>query len=85
MTKQETFKKLLAGDYLDGRYVTLKTDEELLLEMRSLGWWPYSRPLSKDNDDPNSPVDSTGFRPNHKEGSQEWYKDIRICLKNLRR
>lgn len=85
MSKQETFRRLLAGEYNDARHVTLATDKELLLEMRSLGWWPYSRPLIKDNDDPNSPIDSTGFRPSHKEGSQEWRKDIRICLENLSR
>ena len=73
-----TFKRLLAGEYDDGRHVTLKEDKELLSEMRSIGWWPFSRPLSKHNPGP-------GIRENHKEGSQEWRKDIRICLEKLNR
>lgn len=78
MKKQETFRRLLAGEYDDGRYVILDEDEELLLEMRSFGWWPFSRPLSKHNP-------GAGLRPNYKEGSKEWKKDIRFALKNLGR
>lgn len=79
MKKQETFRRLLAGEYDDARHVTLKEDEKLLLEMRRIGWWPYSRPLVKD--------DSGGgpFRSHRGEGSAEWKKDIRIALKNLGR
>jgi len=78
MKKQETFRRLLAGEYDDARHVTLKKDQELLDEMRSFGWWPYSSPLSKEN--PGS-----GHRLNFSEGSAEWKKDIRLALKNLDR
>lgn len=75
--KKLTFKRLLAGEYDDARHVTLKVDEKLLKEMRSIGWWPYSRPLYKNN---------RGIgRPDYMEGSTEWKKDIRIALTNLSR
>ena len=78
MKKQETFRRLLAGEYDDGCLVTLKEDDELLLKMRSIGWWPYSRPLNKDNP-------SLGPLETYKEGSKEWKKDILLALKNLGR
>jgi len=78
MKKQETFRRLLAGEYDDARYVSLKDDKELLLEMRRIGWWAYSRPLYKDNL-------GSGHRLNHTEGSNEWKQDIRLALTNLGR
>lgn len=78
--KKKTFKHLLAGDYDNGRYVTLATDKELLVEMRSLGWWAWSRPLIK-----NDISSGVGTGAIHEEGSAEWNKDIRTCLHSLGR
>jgi len=78
ITKQETFRRLLAGEYDDGRYVSLQTDKDLLMAMRKIGWWAYSRPLCKDNHGP-------GHQLNYTEGSAEWKKDMVICLTELGR
>lgn len=78
MSKQETFRRLLAGEYDDARHVTIKTDKKLLLKMRKFGWWPYSSPLSKDKPD-------VGPLETHKEGSAEWRKDIKQALRALKR
>lgn len=80
MKKQETFRRLLAGEYDDARHVTVGIDLDLLEQMRLYGWWPYSRPLLKDDDSGEGP-----FRIHHREGSAEWKKDIRCALKNLDR
>ena len=75
MSKQETFRRLLAGEYNDARHVMIDNDLELLEQMRSYGWFAYSRPLAK----------ADGFGKHYIEGSAEWKQDIRFALKNLGR
>ena len=76
MSKQETFRRLLAGEYDDARHVMIDCDLELLEQMRSYGWFAYSRPLVKWNKNVE----------NHQyEGSAEWNIDIRRALEALQR
>lgn len=75
MSKQETFKRLLAGEYDDARHVMIDCDLELLEQMRTYGWFAYSRPLSKRG------AGSVYYQ----EGSAEWNIDIRRALETLQR
>jgi len=77
MSKQETFRRLLAGEYDDARHVTIGSDLDLLEQMRIYGWFAYSRPLIKRRDH------YRGDRHCLKEGSLEWKADIMRALNAL--
>lgn len=76
MSKQETFRRLLAGEYDDAHYVMVSNDLELLEQMREYGWFAYSRPLVKW---------SKNLNDHQYEGSPEWRKDIKQALRALQR
>ena len=75
MSKQETFRRLLAGEYDDARHVMIDNDLELLEQMRTYGWFAYSRPLTK----------LGGNNIVHFENSDEWKQDIKQALRILQR
>lgn len=78
--KALTFKEFLKGHYQTGE--CLSHDNILLVEMRNLGWYPFSSPYLKEN---KHYVSGQGVPKWFKEGSRIWDYDIRTCLEELGR